>query len=346
MIFVDTFFSVVGSTPVGVGYDGTRDEVVVYNAFSNTISCYDTAGSLVGTFDRPGGSANDFDIDYAEGPITIAGVTEPAGTALILNGETGVLEIYAFDPTNGTILATLETAFGSSHIVGGSYLFERGTFFVVKDQMPVTAIDNPVAEIDTTTGAVLQEFDVDTIGFSVNFGDLDMSPATGDLYVVSSNYTSTLRVSPDGTILEELDIPNGTSSLSGLAFDPNNPGAAWVVGTGGTVTRLLGFPDGSPINVLDDATGNTLLGDAGNDRLNGRGSEDVILGLGGDDSLIGGVGNDTIEGGAGNDTTSDPAPRIRYMARRVTTTSLQALATISCSAATMMIRSSVRAATT
>jgi hypothetical protein len=157
---------------------------------------------------------------------------------LFINGESGVAEVYAVDTATGSVLATLVTAFGNSHVVGGGYHRTRDSLFLVQDGLGGT-FANTVAEIDTTTGAVLQTWST-AASFPVNYGDLDVS-AAGNLLIVSSSESTIAEFTPSGALVQEQSLPLGVSSLSGIGALTAN-GEAWVGGTGGVVWLLGGLP--------------------------------------------------------------------------------------------------------
>ncbi|MFC3443391.1 beta strand repeat-containing protein [Sphingobium rhizovicinum] len=252
----------------------------------------------MGSFDNPGEAANDFDIDFADVALTLSGTAVAAGSTLLINGETGVAEIRAVNSQTGAVIASLTTAFGSSHVVGGAYHAARGSFFLVQDRVPATQ-KSTVAEIDASTGAVLNSFAVDGDGFTINFGDIDVDPATGDLILVSSDESSVLRVSPTGTLLGTIALPSGIGGLAGIAFIPGAPDEAYVTNTSGTVFHVAGFGYAETVTGTNGA--DTLNGTAGADDIYGLNGNDVINGLAGDDRMEGGNGNDTLTGGAGAD---------------------------------------------
>ncbi|MDO7835024.1 hypothetical protein Q4610_08175 [Sphingobium sp. HBC34] len=269
-----------GISAVGIGYDSVTGELSVYGAFGANIFRYSSSGTALGSYAVPGGGANDFDLDGVPVAFMMNGVLVPAGSMLVFNGESGVVEIYAVNPATGAVIASLITAFGSDHVVGGSYNPVTGTFFVVQDKVPAAGLDNLIAEIDPATGAVIDQFPTDTSGFTVNYGDLDVDPFSGALWVVSSDHNSVQRMAVDGTIRDTITLPAGIGGLSGIAFIPESPGEAFVVNTSGTVFRIGGFPV----------------------ERSGTAGDDVLAGGSGDDVLDGGDGNDTLNAGAGNDT--------------------------------------------
>ena len=160
------------------------------------------------------------------------------GTLLFVNGETGAAEIYAVDKQTGTIIDTLATAFGVSHVVGGAYHPERNTFFLVQDNVPGTADQNRIAEINPSDGSVINTFQI-TASFNVSFGEVCAS--SGNLFVVSSVETRIAEYTPVGALVQYHALPAGVSSLSGIGLDDLS-GEAWVSGTGGGVWRLGGLP--------------------------------------------------------------------------------------------------------
>ena len=77
--------------------------------------------------------------------------------------------------------------------------------------------------------------------FQVDYGDLDISPVSGHLFVVSSDEIGIAEFTPDGLFVMEHPLPSGVSSLSGIALD-NDLQGAWVCSTSGVVFKLGNFP--------------------------------------------------------------------------------------------------------
>ena len=231
---------------VSAGYDAGAGSVWIYGSFDADVRSYTPAGSFVSSVPRPGESADDVNVELADASLVMGGITLPAGTLLFVNGEAGAAEIHAVDTATGTIITTLNTAFGVSHVVGGAYHTGRGTFFLVQDRQPSGSdSDSVVAEIDAATGSVINSFKTDTVlpGWTVNFGDIDVSAVTGNLYVVSNDETSIAEFTPDGSFVQTHALPAGVSSLSGIGIDASGCDA-WVSGTAGTVWELDGLcPD-------------------------------------------------------------------------------------------------------
>ena len=138
------------------------------------------------------------------------------------------------------MLATLVTAFGVGHVVGGGYHPGRDSLFLVQDNVPGGTNANRVAEVDSVSGAVLGSFQVSAAGYSVSYGDLDIA-LSGNLLLVSSIETTLAEFTPSGGYVQELALPSGVSSLCGLATDGTDL-EGWVAGSGGPVWRLGGLP--------------------------------------------------------------------------------------------------------
>lgn len=199
---------------------------------------------------RPGEVANDVDLFFTTAPITLGATLLPGGTLLFINGETGNAEVYAVDKVTGAILATLNTQFGVSHVVGGGYDPISQHIFLIQDKVPGSTNANLIAEINTVTGAVINSFQI-TGTYSVNYGDLEVSP-TGNIYLVSSDEGSIAEFSSQGVLLNTFTLPVGISNLSGIGLDCANE-QAWVSSSSpGAVTQLNNLLCGVilPMNLL------------------------------------------------------------------------------------------------
>ena len=224
----------------GGSYAPLDDTVWVYACSAGTLEQYASDGTFIQSVPRPGETANDVDLDIALNGFTMGSTFVPAGSVLFLNGESGTVDIYAIDPNTGSVIDTLVTQFGTSHVVGGAHHPTRGTFFVVQDRVPASDIDNLVAEIDPVTGEVIQTFATDDDGYEINFGDLEVDPVSGNLYIVSSAESTVGVFSPEGNFLGEIALPSGVGSLSGIGLAATD-GTGWVFGTGGVAWQLDGF---------------------------------------------------------------------------------------------------------
>lgn len=226
----------------GIAYNAPDSEIMVIGCSASEIDRYAVDGTFISSADVVGEGANDVDIDMSPSDIMLNGTFVAQGQLLLVNGETSVAEIYAIDEVTNQVIDTLVTGFGASHVVGGSYHPQRGTFFLVQDKVPGGFAANRIAEVDASTGDTLQT--ISTMpDFQVDYGDLDISPVSGHLFVVSSDESGIAEFTPDGVFITEHPLPVGVSSLSGIALD-NDLQGAWVCNTSGVVFKLGNFPIG------------------------------------------------------------------------------------------------------
>ena len=235
----------------GLGFDSSANEVWIHGCSGLDVQRYSATGTLLSSVPRGGESANDVDVELTSTAFTLASTVIPANSLLFINGETGPADIYALDKTTGAVLATLNTTFGVSHVVGGAHHRSRQTLFLVQDLVPGVADENRIAEIDPISGSVLNTFQI-TSTFSVNFGDLEVCNSTGNLVVVSSAESRIAEYTPTGTLVQYYPLPVGVSSLAGIGIDEST-GNLWVASSagGGDVWRLSGGPcAATPVPVL------------------------------------------------------------------------------------------------
>lgn len=222
----------------GVAFDATDNEVLVYPCSSAQIYRRAPDGTALGMIARPGEAANDVDIDVASVAFTLGTTTVPAGTLLFGNGETDVVEIYA--PELATT-AALTTQFGASHVVGLADHPTRGTLFAVQDRVAGATDGNVVAEIDAVTGAIVASFST-LPAFDVNYGDIDVCPATGRIFLVSSIETTVAELTPTGELIGKYALPAQVTGASGIALEGDAAGSAWISDTNGGLWRISGLP--------------------------------------------------------------------------------------------------------
>lgn len=236
-------FNPSGATSLcGLGYDPDSSHLWIYGCNAATIQRYSTSGTLLGSVNAAGGSANDVDVEMAPVDLTLNTGSISKGQLLFVNGETGVADIYAYSKTTGLVTDTLITSFGNSHVVGGAYHELRNTFFLVQDNVPGAAFENLIAEVHPVTGATLNTFQTTGI-FNISFGDIEVGE-NGNLFVVSSIESGIAEFTPAGTFLKIHALPAGVNDLSGIALDCNS-NQAWVCSNAGVVYQLGQFPCGN-----------------------------------------------------------------------------------------------------
>lgn len=125
---VDSFNPSQAGGLCSAAYDAEAGEVWVYDCGAGDFQHYAEDGTFIASIPRPGESANDVDLEIAPAELNLAETTIARGTPLFINGESGTAEIYAVDAATGSVLDTLDTKFGNSHVVGGAYHPIRNTF--------------------------------------------------------------------------------------------------------------------------------------------------------------------------------------------------------------------------
>lgn len=233
-----TFATGLG-TLCGIAYDHVDTQVWVYPCDSANVTRFSSAGTVLGTLARPGEVANDVDVDIAPVALMLGTTALAAGDLIVINGETGVAELYAPEVTT---TAAVVTAFGASHVVGGSYHTARASVFAVQDRVAGAVEGNVIAELDPVTGVERARFST-LPAFDVNYGDLDVCQSTGHLFVVSSIESTVAEFTPTGTLVAEYPLPAAVTLASGIGIE-DGAGAAWISGTGGGVWRIAGLPCG------------------------------------------------------------------------------------------------------
>jgi len=224
----------------GIATHEPTGDVWAHACSGANIERYSSSGTYLSAVPRPGESANDVDVEVAPVALTLGNTAVPAGTLLLINGESGAADIYAVDGSTGAVLASLTTSFGTSHVVGGAYHPTRHTFFLVQDRVPGGTNGNRIAEVNPLTGAVLNTWQT-TAYFSVNYGDIDICGSSGNLLVVSSDEGRIAEVTPDGVFVQYHNLPAGVASISGIGHN-DATGNTRVGGTGGNTWLLGGLP--------------------------------------------------------------------------------------------------------
>ena len=220
---------------VGVAFDPTSSNVMVYPDFDSAIYKFTASGQeVLPRIARPGASSANFDLEVTPVPITIGTVTVPAGSLLVINSDNNPKTIYVLDKSTGNVLASRVLTVGGKP-VGASFHPSRNSLYVVEFDTDL------VREINLVTGAVLQSFAVRPTGspvFEVSYGDIAVNPLTGNLSIASDTQNSIRELTPTGQFVRDLPL-SGISKLSGLAIDPGT-GHLWVSTTTGIVAEISG----------------------------------------------------------------------------------------------------------
>ncbi|MBY8977381.1 FG-GAP repeat protein [Rhodobacteraceae bacterium NNCM2] len=242
----------------GMSVSPNGAEIAVITQSGSTVDFYSPQGALLRTIPLPGDNGNDGDLDFAAVSFSLNGVTIPAGTLLVMSGDSGAAEVFAVDPADGSILTTLSTVVGNSFTVGVAHNPVTETLFLLTCNCDSDG--NVIVEVDPDTGAELSRIDLDPLDFQTFFGDVDVDPVTGDLFLVSSSAEEVLRLAPDGEVVDRYELPAGVSGLSGVSVGLGDPAEIYVSSTNGTVTLLT--EGQAPVNRAPVANGDTATTDA------------------------------------------------------------------------------------
>jgi hypothetical protein len=238
LIETATISSVEITNFVGVGFDQYRQQLVTYSGFEDVLFVFDLEGNFIQTFDVPGVIANSFDIDFAPESFMLGNTLVPQGSALIFNGESGQVTVYAVDIQAGTIITSLTLSFGDSEVVGGAYNEVTNTLFLVQNSIAGFQ-PNTVAQVNPQSGELISTFSVDANGeFTISFGDIDVNSQTGHVYLVSSAEQRIAEFSTNGSFIRYVDFPdNPIVNASGMSV--NHEGSQiWIATTTGELRRF------------------------------------------------------------------------------------------------------------
>ena len=297
---------------VAIAWDPVYGNVYVYADADEMINEYTSSGAAVPRdqrqgpgIPRPGVASDDFDLDFALTDVNIGGKTVPANSLLVGNGDDSPPTIYGIDKTTGSVLGAVAVQGTSTGgVVGMAHHPARGTVFLLD------WVTQEVIEVDPATGSILNRLPVHPSGartyseedFSIFYGDVDVHPTTGNLFVVGTRHDVIRELSPTGQWIGDVDVStlNIPAGMSGLAFDGN--GDAWISTRDGTVYKLGNIVSSSsqaPPPECDDA--NAICTGDEDDEIEGTSSADFIYSGNGDDLVSAGAGDDTVEAWSGND---------------------------------------------
>lgn len=229
-------------SPCGIAGDAAIWQLYVYDCTATTINRYEIDGTPLGSIDVSAFSPSalgSLNVMYFYDLDTFGGVDiGDYGKLLLIDGGSGPTKIHAFDLETGAYLATLNTAFGDSHVVGATFNSYTQTIFLLQNRDAPTN-PNTIAEIDPETGAVLRTFSTGAWGFDIAEGDIDAA-RDGELLVVSSIESTMAKVKLDGTLRREIPISDSITGISSLESTYTGP-SAWITDVSGQVFGIGGF---------------------------------------------------------------------------------------------------------
>lgn len=255
------------AAPVAISRDPVSGNVYVFanDALGQprrNIEIRTELGALMGPgIPHPGNQSNDFGLDFIGVSIPdLGGSTVPANNLLVFNGDDNPETVYAVNPGDGSVLATLALPVGLSS-VGGAYHEGRETLFTVD----FVGADL-VREFDPATGTQQGSFamnDGTPDAFDVAFGAIDVDPLTGNLFVVGSSQEIIRVMTPEGAFVRDIDLTGLAGfdcRMSGLHIDHPDE-SVWVTCVGGTQTDVFRLGDlDEPVNAVPLPAAAWLLG--------------------------------------------------------------------------------------
>lgn len=198
------------------------------------------------------------DLDFVSASVNIGGTVVPAGTLLYVSGQVAPPVVYGLDKDSGDVLAEVELSDLPPTTPGIAFHPIRGTIFILNQ-------NREIREIDPATGDVLSTFNLVPPGsgfFSVSWGDLDVDPATGNLYVVGSSQERIRELTPTGEFVRDHDISDSGLTNIYQRFNPAGlaiaaDGGIWIQNEHTTIARLDPF-ETRTVGTLRLGPGSTL----------------------------------------------------------------------------------------
>jgi hypothetical protein len=224
---------------IGIAFDPATGDIFVYQSRDATITELSPTGTVVGTIPLPCNPSEDFNLDFVPESITVGGNIVPAGSLIAVNGGDSPQTIYYLDKTTGAVLASVTLAQaggnGSSEV---AYSLQRHTIFTID------FTNGRVRENDPATGADLNSFPVAPAGspsFSLFFADIEVSRASGNIFLVSNEQNRIREMTPDGAFVRDLDVSGfSLGGMIGIALD-DATGETWITNVNGDVLHLSEF---------------------------------------------------------------------------------------------------------
>jgi outer membrane protein assembly factor BamB len=223
-------------------------------------------GQTISTFNLPGGPSAKVGLQVLPGPLTLAGIAVPASSLLVTNGGVGVHEVFALDPSSGSILASLSLGSALDQIAG-TFDPNTGQLFVFR------AATNEVDSIDPASGAVLSSFSPPLPSPTAPLipfveGGMTLSPSGLSLILGGTNATTVSVMGTDGTLVTTVDLsPQGVGNdITGLTFTSDGKllvsstlGVVYVLDATGFVPDVPAFDPAPFHDIAPAATGSDIF---------------------------------------------------------------------------------------
>jgi WD40 repeat protein len=164
--------------------------------------------------------------------MSLGGTSVPAGSLLVFDGEPNPDRVTAIDPSNGTILASVQLG-ANYDLTAGIYDPATQHLFVLEQN----GAGSRMIELNPTTGAQINAV---TLPFNIqSWAGLAIDPTDGNFWIGSSSSGGiVVKVNSSGTELKRVDLSTqgiNNNEISGLAFAPD--GSLLVASTHGVIYR-------------------------------------------------------------------------------------------------------------
>ena len=226
-----------------MAYDPSTGEVIVTNG-SQFHRVDPATGTVAASLAMPDGNTNNIGLQILPVAMTLGTTVVAAGNLLVTDGDASTDKVFAVDPSDGTILATLDLGVNVNP-VAGAYHPGTGHLFIMDDN------PNEIHEIDASDGMILNTF---ATPFDINWGGMAVDPVTGNLWIGSSQVSTVAELQPDGTVVRQVSLSSQSvaGEISGLAFDS---GGNLLASSTRSVVYRLTLPSSSRSQSGDGAGG-------------------------------------------------------------------------------------------
>lgn len=222
----------------GIAFDPVSGNLFIHPSFDASIREYTPGGQFVDTILHPGLSTNDSDYDFTSVATIINGVSVPANTLLVTNGERDPQMLFAINKDTGAVLATLQLQEHIGQLTGGSY-------DPIRNELVAMDWSNDVIiRFNINDGTQVDNFSVGP-DWDAYYSDVAVEPG-GFLVLVSSSQNTIRILNPNGNFITDVDVGAlGISGMSGIALDPNSH-MAYISSTNGNVYQIDGLGEAVP----------------------------------------------------------------------------------------------------
>ncbi|QDT69924.1 hypothetical protein MalM25_28680 [Planctomycetes bacterium MalM25] len=252
---------------LGIAVDPTTGNVLLLSRDESIIREIDADGRTVRTIPRPteptsgSGISALTALDVVSAPVSIGGVTVPAGTLLMTYGDDAPPQVLALDRATGAELASVSFDDLPRGQPGLAHHPIRDTLFIMSS-------DNRLYEVDPSDGSLVTSFGLSGAGApspisSFVVGGVEVNETNGNLLVVVDRESIIRELTPTGEWVADYDLEhlgprarNTVNNFSGIARD-NATGDVWVLNREKRLWRFS-TPERGVFGEIDLAAGSNL----------------------------------------------------------------------------------------